>query len=231
MTKNNSNPKCKYCYDKGYYSVATGGSYAAGDFIGDKDYKVPIKIEQRRCSKCNLPKQPKEKTCDCKNHFHQVCDICQGVEKQLPDPDNATKNSPEELTFTIKKVPDWRADQSCNYRQKGLQYAGKLFGFHTFVDLDLDRTRFKFVQVPINETKPTERWEKEIFALQGKEIVNPEILINKIHSLVQEERERCLDVVCDHLSVVAPHLATIWEGKRVLEFCNRFQQQILNDNQ
>ena len=56
MKKKQIKPKCLYCYDKGYYSVATGGTVAGGDFIGDKPYKVPLKIVKHPCLKCR-PKQ------------------------------------------------------------------------------------------------------------------------------------------------------------------------------
>jgi len=43
---------CKSCYDKGFYTVFQG-SYALGDFPGDKNYFEAPTIQKRKCSVCN----------------------------------------------------------------------------------------------------------------------------------------------------------------------------------
>lgn len=48
-------PKCKYCYDKKYYSVWKG-IHGSPDFIGDKAIgELPDK-HMIPCPKCNKPK-------------------------------------------------------------------------------------------------------------------------------------------------------------------------------
>lgn len=52
--KETPTPKCLYCYDKGYCTVAV-----EGDFIGDKPFYVPFKAEKRPCPCCQelIPKE------------------------------------------------------------------------------------------------------------------------------------------------------------------------------
>lgn len=54
MKKKQTKPKCPYCWDKGFYSQATGGNVAMGDFVGDKSYKVPLEIVKIPCPKCKV---------------------------------------------------------------------------------------------------------------------------------------------------------------------------------
>jgi len=89
-------PKCKYCYDKKYFSVAEGGNIVRGDFIGDQNYIMPIEIMQYPCRKCNLPLKKKAKKqfseCKCKHTKDlykcditcKICEHCQTLESPKP---------------------------------------------------------------------------------------------------------------------------------------------------
>ena len=57
-TNKDNQPKCKYCYDKKYFSVAEGGNICLGDFEGDPNFEVPLEIKQYPCRKCNKDNQP-----------------------------------------------------------------------------------------------------------------------------------------------------------------------------
>lgn len=50
-----TSPSCTTCYDKGYYSVMSGGAIALPDFIGDKPFSIPATIEHKPCPKCKKP--------------------------------------------------------------------------------------------------------------------------------------------------------------------------------
>lgn len=58
--QNQKQPKCKYCYDKGHFSVAEGGSIVRGDFVGDQNYIMPLEMVQIPCRRCstNKPSAP-----------------------------------------------------------------------------------------------------------------------------------------------------------------------------
>lgn len=49
---------CKYCYGKGYYTVARGGNTSMGDFLSDAPYTEPLTIKKLPCKKCQKSESP-----------------------------------------------------------------------------------------------------------------------------------------------------------------------------
>lgn len=78
MPNKQKEPNCKYCYDKGFYTVFRGEIHYA-DFVGDETPRTPFKVEKVPCSRC----KPKEETvaytggCRCGE-----CDICKVLDKE-----------------------------------------------------------------------------------------------------------------------------------------------------
>jgi len=53
-----SKPKCKYCYDKGFYTVYEGDTICFPDFESDKYWLIKKGgIKKVNCPKCKKPKK------------------------------------------------------------------------------------------------------------------------------------------------------------------------------
>jgi len=62
-----SQPNCKYCYDKKYFTVAEGGNIVRGDFVGDESWYNPLTIRKIDC-RCVKKYLELSEKCECRCH-------------------------------------------------------------------------------------------------------------------------------------------------------------------
>lgn len=138
MTPTQKQPKkCKYCWDKGSYSVWKGTS-APPDFYGDKDHSVAPEWCVIPCPKCSVPHpmtptpdMPQKWKCsDCKQIFTDEeadkqednrCPKCFMPFEQMPY--NAPHGIAEKILVpTPPEIPDSSKDEKCCEKEFGDQY-------------------------------------------------------------------------------------------------------------